>query len=55
MARDSAGDPEHLDVVAKDLKIVAGVVARQKAFVVEHGLPRVGRHLKMTPKPGGRP
>src|SRR5580700_6503226 len=55
MAGDSAVDAEHVDVVAKDLKIVAGIVARGKAFVVKHGLAGVGRHLQMTAEAGGCP
>ena len=55
MAGDGAVDAEHVDVVAKDLKIVAGVVARGEPFVVEHGLARVGGHLQMAAEAGGRP
>ncbi len=55
MAGDGAVDAEHVDVVAKDLKIVAGVVARGEAFIVEHGLARVGGHLQVAAEAGGRP
>src|ERR1700675_1171254 len=55
MAGDRAVAPEQGDVVAKALKIVAGVVAGGKAFVVKHGLAGVGRHLQMTAEAGGCP
>ena len=55
MAGDGAVDAEHVDVVAKNLKVVAGVIARGEAFVVEHGLARVGGHLQMAAEAGGRP
>ena len=55
VAGDSAVDAEHVDVVAKDLKVVTGVIARGEAFVVKHGLARVSCHLQMTAEAGGRP
>src|SRR6476646_6673225 len=55
VAGDSAINTEHVDVVAKDLKIVAGVIARGEAFVVKHGLARVCCHLQMTAEAGGSP
>ena len=57
MARDGAVDAEHEAVVAQDLEVVGGPVARDQAFVVEHGLALVGRHREMAAvairRPGG--
>ena len=55
MAGDGAVDAEHVNVVAKNLEIVAGVIFREQAFVVEHGLAGVGGHLQMAAEASGRP
>ena len=55
MSGDGAVDAQHINVVAQDLEIVAGVVARHEAFVVEHGAFRVGGHLQVAAETGGRP
>ena len=52
---DRAVDAQHIYVVAEDLKIVAGVVAGDGAFVVEHGAADVGGHLEMATETGGSP
>ena len=55
MAGDGAVDAEHINVIAKNLEVVAGVVLREQAFVVQHGLASIGGHLQMAAKAGGRP
>ena len=55
MAGDGAVDAEHVNVVAKNLEIVAGVVLREQTFVVQHGLAGVGGHLQMAAETGGCP
>jgi len=55
MAGDGAVYAEHEDVVAQDLEVVARVIARGEAFVVEHGLASVGGHLQVATKAGGCP
>ena len=55
VAGDRAVHAEHVDVVAKNLKIVAGVIARGEAFVVQHVALGVAGHLQMAAKAGGSP
>ena len=55
MAGDGAVDTEHINVVAEDLKVVAGVVARGASFVVQHGAFGIGCHLQVATKAGRRP
>ena len=52
---DGAIDAEEIGVVAEDLKIVGGVIARGQTFVVEHGAAGVGGHLQMATEAGGSP
>src|SRR5581483_7190269 len=46
---------KHENVVAQDLKIVAGVVARGEALVVEHRLASVCGHLEVAAEAGWSP
>ncbi len=55
MAGDGAVNAEHVDVVAQNLKVVAGVIAGEQSFVVQHGAAGVGGHLQMAAEAGGRP
>ena len=55
MAGDRAVDAQHEAIVAQDLKIVRGPIAREQAFVVQHGLALIGRHGEMAAKTIGRP
>ena len=55
IAGDGAVDAEHVDVVAQDLEVVAGVIAGEQALVVEHGAAGVGGHLQMAAEAGGGP
>ena len=48
MAGYGAVDAEHKAVVAKHLEIVSRPVAREQAFVVQHGLALVRHHREMA-------
>src|SRR5216683_2854693 len=55
MTGDRPIHAEHIDVIAKNLKVVAGVIFRDQAFIVQHGLARVSGHLQMAAEAGWRP
>ena len=55
MAADGSVDAEHVDVIAQHLEVVAGVVARREAFVVQHGAANVGGHLQVATETSWRP
>jgi len=52
---DRAVDSKHINVVAQNLKIVAGVILREQSFIVKHGFARVSGHLQMAAEARGRP
>src|SRR5882724_11318096 len=55
VAGDRAIHAKHIYVVAQNLEVVTGVVLCEQAFVVQHGLARVGGHLRVAAETGGRP
>src|SRR5580765_3543942 len=55
MAGYRAVHAEHINVVAKNLKVVAGVVASGRAFVMQHGPLDVGGHLQVAAEASWRP
>src|SRR5260370_21649697 len=50
-----AVDAEHINIIAQNLKIVAGVILCEESFVVQHGLARVSGHLQMAAEAWRRP
>ena len=46
---------EHKAVVAKNLEIVSGPVARHQSLIVQHRFALIGHHGKMASKTIGRP
>ena len=55
MPGNGAVDSQCVNVVAQNLKIVGGPVARGEAFVVQHRRTLIGGHRKMAPVTGRRP
>ena len=52
---NSAIDAEHVNVVAQNLKVVAGVIPGGETFVMQHTAFCVGGHLQMAPEACRRP
>src|SRR5258708_20142279 len=55
MTSHRAVDTQHINVVAQNLKVVAGVILCEESFVVQHGLARISSHLQMAAEASGRP
>src|ERR1700735_662812 len=55
MAGDGAVNAEHEAIVAQNLKIVGGPIAREETFVVQHRLALIGGHREMAAETIGRP
>ena len=52
---NGAIDPEHVKVIAQNLEVVARVISREQAFIVQHRTAGVGGHLQMTAKTSWHP
>jgi len=53
VSSDGAINAEHINVVAQNLKIVAGVIFREQTFVVQHGLRALAVICRWQPKQVG--